>query len=210
MEKYMLRRSILLSMMSASILFAETGVGVNINEDDLEIEAVLDSRNLAAFQNTSTILQADVNFLNIEGDNQKAKLLGAGVGATNTLEGVRGVELTFGAKMIYSSIDTDDYDSALYDSTFVALPLMAKVRYTFPPLMFHIPPVSLEGKVLYAPGALAFGDAETYSEFRFAADIEMIPNVRVYAGYRNIHTEYVEGKDFTFNTGFYGGLKYIY
>lgn len=210
MEKYMLRRSILLSMMSASILFAETGVGVNINEDDLEIEAVLDSRNLAAFQNTSTNLQADVNFLNIEGDNQKAKLLGAGVGATNTLEGVRGVELTFGAKMIYSSIDTDDYDSALYDSTFVALPLMAKVRYNFPPLMFHIPPISLEGKVLYAPGALAFGDAETYSEFRFAADIEMIPNVRVYAGYRNIHTEYVEGKDFTFNTGFYGGLKYIY
>ncbi|HIC79231.1 MAG TPA: hypothetical protein EYP02_08605, partial [Sulfurovum sp.] len=165
----MLRRSILLSMMSASILFAETGVGVNINEDDLEIEAVLDSRNLAAFQNTSTILQADVNFLNIEGDNQKAKLLGAGVGATNMLEGVRGVELTFGAKMIYSSIDTDDYDSALYDSTFVALPLMAKVRYTFPPLMFHIPPISLEGKVLYAPGALSFGDAETYSEFRFAA-----------------------------------------
>ncbi|HIM94920.1 MAG TPA: hypothetical protein EYM49_07840 [Campylobacterales bacterium] len=210
MEKYMLRRSILLSMMSASILFAETGVGVNINEDDLEIEAVLDSRNLAAFQNTSTILQADVNFLNIEGDNQKAKLLGAGVGATNTPEGVRGVELTFGAKMIYSSIDTDDYDSALYDSTFVALPLMAKVRYTFPPLMFHIPPISLEGKVLYAPGALAFGDAETYSEFRFAADIEMIPNVKIYAGYRNIHTEYVEGKDFTFNTGFYGGLKYIY
>ena len=206
----MLRRSILLSMMSASILFAETGVGVNINEDDLEIEAVLDSRNLAAFQNTSTILQADVNFLNIEGDNQKAKLLGAGVGATNTLEGVRGVELTFGAKMIYSSIDTDDYDSALYDSTFVALPLMAKVRYTFPPLMFHIPPISLEGKVLYAPGALAFGDAETYSEFRFAADIEMIPNVKIYAGYRNIHTEYVGGKDFTFNTGFYGGLKYIY
>lgn len=206
----MLRRSILLSMMSASILFAETGVGVNINENDLEIEAILDSKNLAAFQNTSTILQADVNFLNIEGDNQKAKLLGAGVGATNTLEGVRGVELTFGAKMIYSSIDTDDYDSALYDSTFVALPLMAKVRYNFPPLMFHIPPISLEGKVLYAPGALAFGDAETYSEFRFAADIEMIPNVRVYAGYRNIHTEYVEGKDFTFNTGFYGGLKYIY
>lgn len=206
----MLRRSILLSMMSASILFAETGVGVNINEDDLEIEAVLDSRNLAAFQNTSTILQADVNFLNIEGDNQKAKLLGAGVGATNTLEGVRGVELTFGAKMIYSSIDTDDYDSALYDSTFVALPLMAKVRYTFPPLMFHIPPISLEGKVLYAPGALSFGDAETYSEFRFAAYIKMIPNVKIYAGYRNIHTEYVEGKDFTFNTGFYGGLKYIY
>ena len=200
----MLKRSILLSMMSASILFAETGAGININEDDVEVEAVLDSRNLAAFQNTSTILQADVNFLNIDSDNQSAKLLGAGVGATNTLEGVKGIELTFGAKMIWSSIDSLD------DDTFVALPLMAKVRYTFPPLMFHIPPVSVEGKVLYAPGALAFGDAETYSEFRVAADIEMIPNVKIYAGYRNIHTEYVGGTDFTFNTGFYGGLKYTY
>jgi hypothetical protein len=204
MEKQMLKRSILLSMISATVLFAETGASININENDVELEAVLDSRNLAALQNTSTILQAEVNVLNIDSDRQTAKLLGAGLGATNTLEGVRGVELTFGGKMIWSSIDDTD------DGTFVALPLMAKVRYTFPPLMFHIPPISLEGKILYAPGALAFGDAESYSEFRIAGDIEMIPNVKVYAGYRNIHTEYISGADFTFDTGFYGGLKYTY
>ena len=200
----MLKRSILLSIMSATVLFAETGAGINLNENDVEIEGVLDSRNLAMLQNSATILQADVNFLNIDGNNQRAKLLGAGVGATNAFEGVKGIELTFGAKMIWSSVDFDNED------TFVAMPLMAKIRYTFPPLLFHIPPVSLETKVLYAPGALAFGDAEKYSEFRVAADIEMIPNVKIYAGYRNIHTEYINGKDFTFNTGFYSGLKYTY
>jgi len=199
----MLKKSILLSILSATVLFAETGAGININENDVELEGILDSRNLAAFQNTSTILQADVNFLNIDSNRRSAKLLGTGIGATNTLEGVKGVELTFGAKMIWSSIDS-------YDDNFIALPLMAKVKYNFPPLLFHIPPVSVEGKILYAPGALAFADAETYSEFRLAADIEMIPNVKVYAGYRNIHTEYVSGADFTFNTGFYGGLKYTY
>ena len=204
MEKHMLKRSILLSLMSASVLFAETGAGININENDVELEAVLDSRNLAALQNTSTILQADANILNIDSDRQNSKLFGAGIGATNTLEGVKGVELTFGAKMIWSSVDVD------YDGTFISLPLMAKIRYTFPPLMFHIPPVSLEGKMLYAPGALAFGDADSYSEFRVSGDIEMIPNVKIYAGYRNIHTKYTNGDDFTFNTGFYAGLKYTY
>ena len=205
MEKHMLQRSILLSMISASILFAETGAGININEDDVEMEAVLDSRNLAFMQNTSTILQADVNVLNIDSEDRgKSKLIGTGLGATNKLEGVQGVELTFGAKLIWSDTESDGDDS------FLSLPLMAKIRYTFPPLMFHIPPVSVEGKVLYAPGALSFADAETYSEFRVAADIEMIPNIKLYVGYRNIHTEYVDGKDFTFNTGFYGGLKYTY
>ncbi|RUM73986.1 MAG: hypothetical protein DSZ11_04765 [Sulfurovum sp.] len=200
----MLKRSILLSIMSATVLFAETGASININENDVEVEGVLDSRNLAILQNSATILQADVNFLNIDSSDKSARLLGAGIGATNTFEGVRGVELTFGAKMILSSVDYDNED------TFFAMPLMAKVRYNFPPLMFHIPPVSIEGKILYAPGALAFGDAEKYSEFRVATDIEMIPNVKIYAGYRNIHTEYNGGSDYTFNTGFYGGLKYTY
>ncbi|MCK5855716.1 MAG: hypothetical protein KAG56_10880 [Sulfurovaceae bacterium] len=203
----MLKRSILLSMMSVTILFAETGAGININENDVEMEAILDSRNLAFMQNTSTILQADVNILNIDNDARgKSRLVGAGLGATNKLEGVKGVELTFGAKLIWSDVDFDE------DDTFLSLPLMAKVRYTFPPLMFNIPPVSVEGKVLYAPGALSFGDADTYSELRLAADIEMIENVKIYVGYRNIHTEYISKKfgDVTFNTGFYGGLRYTY
>ncbi len=200
----MLKRSVLLSVMSATVLFAETGASININENDVEVEGVLDSRNLAILQNSATILQADTNFLNIDGNGKRARLFGAGIGATNAFEGVRGVELTFGAKIVLSSVDYDDED------TFVALPLMAKVRYTFPPLLFHIPPVSLEGKILYAPGALAFGDSEKYSEFRASADIEMIPNVKIYAGYRNIHTEYIDGGDSVFNNGFYAGLKYSY
>lgn len=204
MEKHMLKKSILLSLMSATLLFAETGAGININEDDMELEATLDSRNLAFMQNTSTILQAESNILNIDSKTQSATLLGVGIGATNKFEGVRGVELTFGAKAIWSDTDDDG------DDTFMALPLMAKIRYTFPPLMFHIPPVAVEGKVLYAPGALSFADAETYSEFRASVDIEMIPSIKVYAGYRNIHTEYIDGSDFTFNTGFYAGLKYTY
>lgn len=183
---------------TSSLLLAESGAGININEKDLEIEGVLDSRNLAALQTSSTIYQADFNFLDVNSDN---KLLGAGVGATNKLEGAEGVELTFGAKFMWAEVGSEDFTS---------LPLMAKVRYTFPPLMYNIPPVGVEAKALYAPTALSFGDSEKYSELRISADIEMIENVKIYTGYRNIHTGYKGTDNYLFNNSFYGGLKITY
>jgi len=194
----MFTKMALTTLLTSSILFAESGVGLNINEKDLEIEGILDSRNLQALQTSSTIYQADVNFLNVD---EEAKLIGAGVVATNKLEAVEGIELSFGAKFIWAEIGDED---------FTALPLMAKVRYTFPPLMFKIPPVSLEGKALYAPKVLAFGDSTSYKEFRVNAEIEMIENVRIYAGYRNLHTKYDGFSESLFDTGFYGGFKLTY
>ena len=186
------------TLFTSALLMAESGVGININDEDLEVEGVLDSRNLAALQTSSTVYQADFNFLNINSDK---KLLGAGVGATNSVEGLEGVELTFGGKVIWAEVGEED---------FTALPLMAKLRYSFPPLMYNIPPVGLEAKALYAPSALSFGDSENYSEFRVDADIEMIENVRLYAGYRNIHAGYKDIANDLFDNSYYAGLKITY
>ncbi len=76
--------------------------------------------------------------------------------------------------------------------------------------MYNIPPVALEGKLAYAPSSLTFGDANNYSELKLSGDIEMIPNVRVYAGYRHIITGFEFDKDYLFSNGLYGGLKFIY
>ena len=210
----MLKKILMTSLCTSGLLLAQSGVGINVNEDDFEIEGTLDSRNLQALQTSSTIFLADFNFINVEDGEETGKLLGVGIGATNQLEGVEGVELTFGAKAILANID-DDSDSALDDNKwFAAVPLMGMIRYTFPPLMFNIPPISLETKVLYAPKALSFGDSEKYSEFRVNADIEMIENVKIYAGYRNIITGFDVGdrdnEDYLFSNGFYGGLKFTY
>jgi len=194
----MLKRILFTTLGLSTLLMAESGVGVNINDKDLEIEGIVDSRNLAALQTSSTIYQADLNFINIDSER---KLFGAGLGATNKLEAVDGVELTFGAKFVMAEIG---------DETATSLPLMAKVRYDFPPLMFNIPPVALEGKVLYAPTALSFGDTEKYNEFRLSADVEMIENVKVYIGYRNIHAEYKDVTRDLFDSSFYAGLKVSY
>lgn len=193
----MFKKIMISTLLSSAILLAESGVGLNINEKDLEIEGILDSRNLAALQTTSTIYQADVNFLNA--DNEK--LIGAGIFATNKIEGLVGVEMGFGAKFIWAEVGDEDFTS---------LPLMVQVRYTFPPLMYAIPPIALEARGLYAPSVLSFRDSEDYSEVRFSADMEMIENVKVYAGYRNIHVSYKGISRDLFDTGYYAGLKFTY
>lgn len=210
----MLKKFLITSLCTSSLLLAQSGAGINVNEDDFEIEGTLDSRNLQALQTSSTIFLADFNFINVEDGEETGKLIGVGIGATNQLEGAEGVELTFGVKAIIANVD-DDSISVLDDNKwFAALPLMAMVRYSFPPLMFNIPPVSMETKLLYAPKALSFGDSNKYSEFRVNADIEMIENIKIYAGYRNIITGFDIGdkdnKNYLFSNGFYGGLKFIY
>lgn len=187
------------TLLTTVILFAESGVGLNINERDLEIEGVLDSRNLQALQTSSTIYQADVNFLN---DDETSKLMGIGLGATNQVEGVEGLEMTFGLKGIWAEVGSED---------FTALPLMVTARYTFPPLMYNIPPLSIDGKVLYAPKVLSFGDSEEYREFRANVSLEVIENVNLYTGYRNIHTKHTKVFNSNlFNNSFYGGFKIVY
>jgi hypothetical protein len=198
METYMLKKIAFTTLFSSALLFAESGVGLNINDNDLEIEAVLDSRNLKALQTSSTVYQADFNFLDVD---DKAQLIGAGIGATNKVEALEGVEVTLGAKFIWAEVG---------DKNFAGAPLMGKIRYTFPPLMYNIPPVSVEGKVLYAPRVLTVGDSNEYSEVRVAGDIEIIENVRIYAGYRNIHADYKNISRDLFDTGYYAGLKFTY
>ncbi|HHE05533.1 MAG TPA: hypothetical protein ENK90_00235, partial [Epsilonproteobacteria bacterium] len=84
-------------------------------------------------------------------------------------------------------------------------PLMAKGVYTLP-LNDSIPTTSLSLEASYAPSVLSFRDAESYTDLRLEVDMEVISNVHVFTGYRNIDTEY-ENYDKTFNNSFYGGLK---
>jgi len=197
----MLKKIAFTTLLTSALLVAESGVGLNINEQDLELEGILDSRNLASLQTSSTIYQADVNFLNV---NEKVKLLGVGLGATNKVEAIEGVEVTLGGKFIWAEVGPTQ------NKSFTALPLMAKIRYTFPPLMYNIPPVGIQTKIMHAPKVLSFGNSESYTEFRASIDVEVIENVMIYAGYRNIHTEYKGITNDLFNNSFYGGFKLSY
>ncbi len=129
----------------------ESGFGININKYDLEMEGTLDSKNLAIMQDSDQSFVLDFNFINVDEEKKRDKLIAIGIGSSNSLEGADGVQLTFGAKLILSSIDNIDKG---IDKWFSAMPLFAKIRYSLPPLIFNIPPVGIEGHMVYAPSVL--------------------------------------------------------
>ncbi len=60
------KRFILLIISSISI-FAESGVGININKYDLELEGTIDSRNLEMMEGNPSIFLGDFNLIKIWG-----------------------------------------------------------------------------------------------------------------------------------------------
>ena len=177
----------LISLFSLGLLHAQSNVGLNINNEDLEVQASIDL-NALAYYSDSTTYMIDASYLHTDGDN----LTTVGVSGENSLQGVEGLFLGLGIKSVFA----DNY---------IAIPFFAKAKYILP-LNHSIPTTSLFTSLAYAPSVLTFSDGESYTEFRVEADMEVITNIHLFGGYRNIDTEY-DTYDKTFNDSFYGGMK---
>ncbi len=175
------------SFLTLGLLHAQSNIGLNINNEDLEVSASIDL-NALTYYSDSTSYTLDASYLHTDGDN----LMTLGVSAESTFQGVNGLALGLGLKSVFA----DD---------FIAIPFCAKAKYTLP-LNYSIPTTSFTTSVAYAPSILTLSDGESYTEFRIEADMEVITNVHLFTGYRNIDTEY-DTYDQTFNNSFYGGMK---
>ncbi len=82
---------------------------------------------------------------------------------------------------------------------------MAKAIYALP-FNDSIPTTSLAASFAYAPEVLTFLDGESYTEVKVEANMEVISNIHIFTGYRNIDTDYEAG-DYNFNDSFYAGMK---
>ncbi|MEA2049093.1 MAG: YfaZ family outer membrane protein [Campylobacterota bacterium] len=182
-----IKKLFLTSLLSFGLLQAENSIGINISDEDLEVLAAINLNQYADYSDSTTYV-IDGYYLRTDEDN----LFGLGLSGENTLQGVQGLTLGFGAKFVFA----DD---------FTALPLLGKARYTLP-FNDRIPTTSLGISFAYAPPVLTFSDGESYREFRMEADMEVIQNIHLFTGYRNIDTEY-ESYDTTFNESFYAGMK---
>ncbi len=182
-----IKKLLLATLLLTSTIQAENSIGIDINSDDVEVMASINLNTLADYANGTTYI-LDINYLHTDGDNMTR----VGFSGQNTLQGVEGLTLAFGLKGVLAS-------------DFLAFPLMAKGVYILP-LNNRIPTTSLSLAVAYAPSVLSFRDADSYSDFRLEADMEVISNIHIFTGYRNIKTNYETG-DATFNNSFYGGLK---
>ncbi len=174
-------------LLPLSVLQAQSNVGININDRDLEVLANMNLNTFAEYSD-STAYILDSYYLNSDGDD----LFSIGISGENTFQGIQGLRLGFGTRLVF----VDD---------FAALPLFGKASFILP-FNDSIPTTSLVTSFAFAPTVLTFRDGEGYSEFRLEVGMEVIQSIHLFVGYRNINTEY-KTFDKTFNESFYAGMK---
>jgi hypothetical protein len=194
----MIKKLLIITLLFTNSIFAlgdKGSFGLNINSDDLEVEGrvSLSTRTRSLEYRNFYI---DGNFINGEDDN----LYGIGFYVENSPRGYSNITFNIGLRSIFSGNDK-------LDETFVAIPITvgAKARM----YLGNLPKSALGFKLAYAPDPLSFSDAKSYFEYRIEVDMQLIDNIDIYAGYRDIDTEY-KGGDITFNSAGYVGFKFIF
>jgi len=175
------------SLLLLGFLHAQSSIGIDINNEDLEVMSTINLNALTDYSDSTTYL-IESYYLNSDGEN----LFTISLSAENSLQGLEGLTLGFGARFVFAD-------------NFTALPLFGKATFILP-FNDSIPTTSIDGSFAYAPSVLTFNNGESYAEFRLEANMEIIQNIHMFAGYRNIDTEY-KTYDKTFNDSFYGGMK---
>lgn len=186
------KRYFLASIFSFALLNAESSVGIGINNESIELQGSIDL-NAFAYYSDITSYSVDASYLNLEADRKTSdSLTSIGISGENELQGAQGVKLALGGKMVFSK-------------DFMAFPLFAKATFDMP-FNGAFPLVTMATSLAYAPPVLSFREAYSYSEFRVEGDMELIPNIHLFTGYRSIDTNYLT-YDKVFDKGFYGGMK---
>ncbi len=169
--------------------------GLNINSEDLEVEGSMSlSSRTSRLEYRNFFI--DANFINAKDDT----LTGIGFYVENSPRGYSNLEFGVGLKSIFSKNDA-------LDKTFVAIPITVSGKARM--YLGNLPKSALGIKLAYAPSPLTFSDGESYLEYRIEADMQVIDNIDIYAGYRKIDTDY-KVKDISFNSGAYVGFKFLF
>lgn len=194
------KKLLLSTFFSLGILYGESSVGLDINDKEIELFTAIDLNVLGGYSD-STKYYFDASYLRSETSdilyrNNITESMGTvGVSAKNTFQNSEDISVTVGIKSIFAD-------------NFLAFPFFGKAIFTLP-LGGNIPPTSLSALFAYAPEVLSFNDALNYKEFRAEANMEVIPNIHLFGGYRNIDTNY-QLYDKNFNESFYGGMKFSF
>jgi len=183
----MVKKLLLSTLLLTGLLSAESSIGLDINSEDVELLGAINLNSTIGYTGGTSYL-VDASYLH----NEDNDLFTIGLSGENSLEAAPGLIFGFGFK-------------AAFAEDFMAIPLLGKVRYILP-FDSDIPTTSFLASFAYAPSVLTFSDGDTYSELRFEGDVEVISNIHVFAGYRNIDTDY-EFVEYKLNDSWYGGLK---
>jgi len=187
----MFKKTLLATVLFTGFLNAGNSIGLDINSDDVEILGSYNFNESMGYTGT-TSYHVDFSYLH----NDRDDLVTLGLSAGSALESAPDLHFSFGFKLAFAE-------------DFVALPLFAQVDYLLP-LSNVIPNTTVSASFAYAPSVLTFSDGDSYSEFRLETDMEVISNIHLFVGYRNIETNYEifdYTVDYTVSDSFYGGMK---
>ena len=185
----MIKNILLTTFLLTGILSAQSSIGIDINNEDVEVFASYNLNSEIGYTGGTSFL-VDTSYL--YSNENESSLFGIGASAESSLVATEGLIFGIGAKFVFAE-------------DFIALPLLANATFILP-FDSDIPTTSIKGMFAYAPSVLTFSDGESYLEYRLEADMEVISNIHIFTGYRNIDTNYEVG-DYTFNDSFYGGMK---
>lgn len=189
-----MKKLIFLTLLCSMQLFAfqRFSFGLNVNSEAVEFEAKANIAPLTSdpvFRN----FYVDVNFIN---DNDT--MFGAGVYVENVFYNYPPLVFQVGLKTLFTQYQDDD---------FLALPILFGFKHKI--YNGNIPVGTIGAKVLYAPSPLSFQDADSYTEYRVEATVQIIENVEIYGGYRNIDTDY-ELEKVNYSDSAYIGFRFIF
>ena len=189
----MLKKISLLAV-SAAAAFAMNSAGININNDDLELNANLDIGQFNENVEPETMF-VGARFLNA--DNS---------GRINN-DPLYEVSFLMKREMGQSGLNVGLGVKANYTKDYTTLPLGITFEYGLPAVKAI--PMALHANVFYAPKVLSFQSAEKYFEYRLEYDAEVIEHGHVIVGYRHIRTDYDDARgNFIYNASAYVGFNF--
>ena len=199
----MLKKVLLLSVISALPAMAMHEVEMNLNNKDLDLHLGLD---MGQFNNNIEPENLMMNMRVLMGSRENARLpyernknvLGEfGFVAQSTSAMAPGLTMGMGVKLAYTYLKSE--------SVF-AMPIGVEVDYVLP---FDIPiPLHIGGLFYYAPEVLSFSASTSYMEYEGNFDIEIMERGLITMGYRGIDTPLDHQDNAYFNRSYFFGFKY--
>ncbi len=188
-----------LAVLCATSVFAMHSVELNVNDKDIEIGAKLDMGQFSDATEPDTVF---VGGKFLHGDDSHSDLKDTDdYGELNFLMkreiSDTGLSVGLGVKLNCTK-------------NFSSVPLGAEVNYKLP--VGGQIPMYIGGYFYYAPSVLTMEDGDSFLEFRFEFDAQIIKNAHVIAGYRSLDTNYDtnKGGDTNYNKSAYAGFRFAF
>lgn len=198
-------KKIILGVTAFTMMLSANNTAVlNINETDLEVGVKIRMIVDLADEQVSE-RRSDIGIKIVKADKENSSSsLGEDLGYYGEVNwvvsqniGNDGLRLGIGAKLNMAE-------------DFITMPWGIEATYDMNAILKY--PVSFTASAYYAPPVLSFVDAESYLEKRIEVETNVIDDVSLVLGYRNMETNYVNSlnmgtADFTYNEAAYFGVK---